>query len=508
MAENFQMLIRGLGIAISPMNLFACIIGGIMGLIVGAVPGIGAVAGCSLLLPITYSINPTAAIIMLAGIYYGNMYGGAYSAILLNIPGDSPAVITALEGHPLTKKGLAGKALYTANYASFIGGTIGILFLTAIGAPLARIGLKFGPAETASLIFMALTSIGWLLGDNPAKGLIATGLGVMISNIGMDASSANFRYTFGSTSLLSGIDFIPLVIGMFGLSQVLLLMTDNSAQAEANKFKGKLKLRESFLKKKEMTRLLPTNIRASILGTFIGFLPGAGGTTGGFLSYMLEKKVNKNRDKMDGKQGTLEGICASESANNAAAAGAFIPLLSFGIPGSSTTAVLLGGLLAWGLKPGPLLFQNEPDFVWGLIGSMYIGNIICLAIGMAAIPFMVKLLKIQNNILAPMIIVVCIVGAYANNNSMFDVVVMLAAGVLSYFMQKKGIGVTPLILAYVLAPLFEMKVRQALAISNGDITTFVTKPISLFFLLVAFTLLIAPVIVKTVKKKTEKRSLA
>ena len=211
---------------------------------------------------------------------------------------------------------------------------------------------------------------------------------------------------------------------------------------------------------------------------------------------------------MDGKQGTLEGICASESANNAAAAGAFIPLLSFGIPGSSTTAVLLGGLLAWGLKPGPLLFQNEPDFVWGLIGSMYIGNIICLAIGMAAIPFMVKLLKIQNNILAPMIIVVCIVGAYANNNSMFDVVVMLAAGVLSYFMQKKGIGVTPLILAYVLAPLFEMKVRQALAISNGDITTFVTKPISLFFLLVAFTLLIAPVIVKTVKKKTEKRSLA
>lgn len=503
MASNFALLLQGFQSAITPTNLLSCLLGGILGMFVGAMPGIGAVAGCSLLLPITYRMNPTSAIIMLAGIYYGNMYGGAYSAILLNIPGDSPAVCTAMEGYPMTKRGLAGKALYTANFSSFVGGTIGIIFLTMLGPALARIGLKFGPPEMAALVFLALTSIGWMLGDNPVKGLVATGLGVMISAIGMDASSAHFRYTFGFMNLLSGISFIPLVIGMFGFSQVMQMMLGGEIGDKADKYVGKLTLKESRLSKKEMVGLLPECARTAMLGEFVGFLPGAGGTTSAFLAYMMERKINKNRAKMGGSEGTIEGVCASEASNNAAAVGAFIPLLSLGIPGSSTTAVLLGGLLAWGLKPGPMLFQDEPEFVWSLIGSMYIGNIICLICGLLSIPILMKVLKIPKKVLAPIIITVCIIGAYASSNNMFDVWVMLVAGVASYFLQKHGYPITPVVLGFVLAPTFELKVRQALEISNCDMTVFVRSPIALFFLLFAAVLLLAPVIMNMMGKKKE-----
>lgn len=502
MLENFSMLMSGLATALTPYNLMACVIGGILGIFVGALPGIGAVAGCSLLLPITYKMDPTAAIIMLAGIYYGNMFGGAYSAILLNIPGDSPAVMTAVEGYPLTKRGQAGRALFTANFSSFIGGTIGIICLTMMGPALADIGLKFGPAEMASLTFLALTSIGWMLGDDPKKGLIATGIGVMISTIGMDASSAQFRYTFGSIGLLSGISFIPLVVGMFGFSQVLSLATSEDKQEDLN---IKLTLKDSILKGKEMLSLIPQCIRTALLGGFVGFLPGAGGTTGSFLAYMMERKINKHRDEMGTENGSIQGISAVEASNNAASVGAFIPLLSLGIPGSSTTAVLLGGLMAWGLKPGPLLFAQEPDFCWSLIGSMYLGNVVCLIFGLAIIPFLVKLMKVPKNILMPIITVVCIVGAYADSNSMFDVWVMLIAGILAFLLQKKGIPMTPVILSFVLAPTFELKVRQALEISNCDMTVFIRQPISLFFLLFAACMCLAPVAMNVFKKVKAKK---
>lgn len=502
MLENFSMLMSGLATALTPYNLMACVIGGVLGIFVGALPGIGAVAGCSLLLPITYKMDPTAAIIMLAGIYYGNMFGGAYSAILLNIPGDSPAVMTAVEGYPLTKRGQAGRALFTANFSSFIGGTVGIICLTMMGPALADIGLKFGPAEMASLTFLALTSIGWMLGDDPKKGLIATGIGVMISTIGMDASSAQFRYTFGSIGLLSGISFIPLVVGMFGFSQVLSLATSEDKQEDLN---IKLTLKDSILKGKEMLSLIPQCIRTALLGGFVGFLPGAGGTTGSFLAYMMERKINKHRDEMGTENGSIQGISAVEASNNSASVGAFIPLLSLGIPGSSTTAVLLGGLMAWGLKPGPLLFAQEPDFCWSLIGSMYLGNVVCLVFGLAIIPFLVKLMKVPKNILMPIITVVCIVGAYADSNSMFDVWVMLIAGVLAFLLQKKGIPMTPVILSFVLAPTFELKVRQALEISNCDMTVFIRQPISLFFLLFAACMCLAPVAMNVFKKVKAKK---
>ena len=498
--SNFALLMQGFATVFTPINLLACFAGGILGIFVGAMPGIGAVAGCSLLLPMTYKMNPTTGIILLAGIYYGNMFGGAYSAILLNIPGDSSAVMTALDGYPLTKKGKAGQALFNANISSFVGGMIGIVFLTAMGPTLAKVGLKFGPTELASLVFMALTSIGWLLGDDPITCLIATGIGVLLSTIGIDQSSSQFRYTFGSTSLLAGINFIPLVIGMFGLSQIMEMLEPHAEDNDvANQhYVGKLRLRDSVYSFKQFLELLPVMIRSAVLGMFIGFLPGAGGTTGAFLSYIFEKKVGKKRKEMG--TGVLEGVSASEAANNAAAAGAFVPLLALGIPGSSTTAVLLGGLQAWGLKPGPLLYEQQSEFVWGLTASMYIGTVICVIAGLLMIPALMKILKIPTKVLAPVIIGICVIGSYSVGNSMFDVGVMIVAGVCAYYMKKCGFPMAPIVLAFVLGPIFELRARQALEISNCNLLIFVQKPISLAFLCVTVILCLAPVVMKITKK--------
>lgn len=492
--SNFALLLEGFTTAISPINLFACLIGGIIGILVGAMPGIGAVAGCSLLLPMTYKMNPTTGIIMLAGIYYGNMFGGAYSAILLNIPGDSSAVMTSLDGYPLTKKGKAGQALFNANISSFVGGFIGILFLTAIGPTLAKVGLRFGPAELSMLVFMALTSIGWLLGDDPVTCLIATGIGVLLSTIGIDQSSSVFRYTFGTTSFLAGINFIPLVIGMFGLSQIMEMLEPEDSKAKNHSYVGRLRLKDSFYTFRTFLRLLPVMIRSAVLGMFVGFLPGAGGTTGAFLSYIMEKKIGKKRKEMG--TGVLEGISASESANNAAAAGAFVPLLAFGIPGSSTTAVLLGGLQAWGLKPGPLLYEQNAEFVWGMTASMYLGNIVCVVAGILVIPVLMRILKVPKKILAPIVIGVCVIGSYSVGNSIFDVWVMIVAGVAAFFLKKSGYPLAPIVLAFVLGPIFELKARQAMEISNGSLAVFVKSPIAAAFLGVTVILCVAPVIMK------------
>ncbi|PKL26981.1 MAG: tricarboxylate transporter [Spirochaetae bacterium HGW-Spirochaetae-2] len=494
--NNFELLFQGFTVAFALPNLIAALLGGILGIVVGAMPGIGAVTGVSLLLPMTFKLNPTTGIIMLAGIYYGNMYGGAYSATLMNIPGDSPAVMTALDGYELTKQGKPGKSLFAGNIASFIGGSIGIIFLTIFGPLLAEVGLKFGPAEVAALIFLALTSIGWLLGDDPVKGLIASGIGVLLSTIGIDGASGLPRFSFGNMNLISGISFIPLVIGMFGFSQVMEMMQPKSdAHIEPVK---QLTLRESMLDRSEMKRIFMPSVRSALLGNFIGFLPGAGGTTGSFLAYVMEKKIGKNRDQMG--KGAIEGVAASEAANNAAAVGAFVPLLSLGIPGSATTAVLLGGLMMWGLRPGPLLFASDPTFVWGLISSMYIGNIVCLIAGMAIIPFLMSFLKIPTKIMAPIIVIICIVGSYSVNNNMFDVWFMIFAGIGAFYLKKQAFPIPPVLLAFVLAPRFEISVRQALSISNGNAMVFLQKPISLGLLLFTTALLLAPLVMKLIAK--------
>jgi len=502
MQEIFSHLWMGFGIAAQPYNVLMAGVGAIMGLVVGAMPGIGSLAGVALLLPMTFKMDPSAGIIMLAALYYANMYGGSFSAILLNIPGDSPAVMTAIDGYQLTKKGKPGKALFTAIIASFTGGTVGILILTFMGPLLADVGLKFGPAEMTMIILMALTSIGWVLGDNPSAGLVATGLGLLLATIGVDLASGASRYSFGVPELLSSVNFIPLVIGMFGFSQVMILMEDYGKPQESyddELKKQKLTIRDSVLTGRELARVIPTAVKCGVFGTFVGVLPGAGATMAAFLSYILEKKTNTKYGPGMG-QGELVGVAAPEGGNNAAAAGAFAPLLSLGIPGSGTTAVLLGGLMMWGLRPGPLLFTENPEFAWGLIASMYIGNIICVAIAISVIPFLVHILRVPKRIIMPIVTVVCVVGSYSVGNSMFDVGLMIAAGVVGYYLVYFNYPIAPLLLAFVLAPILEKSLNASFMISGGDPMIFVQSPIAATFLGITVLICMVPLLKKLARK--------
>lgn len=495
--DNIAMLLGGFSTVFTLQNILACLAGAALGLIVGAMPGIGSLAGVALLLPLTYKFNPTTAIIMLGALYYSNMYGGAFSAILLNIPGDSPAIMTALDGYPMaTKRGRPGQALLTANTASFIGGTIGIIILTFTGPALAEVGLKFGPAEMTALLLVAMTSIGWLVGENPTKGVIITMLGIIMASIGMDTLSGAPRFNFGSIHLMGGIPFVPFVIGAVGFAQVIKLMEDRDKVAEGA-VKDKLTIRGSLLNRHDFRRLLPPAIRSGLMGTFVGVLPGAGATTGAFLGYAAQKGF-KNEEPLG--SGAIEGIAAAEAANNAAAAGAFAPLLALGIPGSGTGAVLLGGLMMWGLNPGPLLFTKSPDFAWGLIASLYLANILTLVIALMVIPFLLKILSVPVRYMIPCITVVCIVGAYSTSNSMYGVLVMLLSGVLGYILDKNHYSTAPMLLAFVLAPMLESNMRKAFIASGGSISIFFTRPISLVLILVLFAIVLTPII-KTLLRK-------
>lgn len=495
--ETLSLLMQGIGNALTPYNMLACIAGGLLGMCLGSMPGVGSLAAVSLLLPLTFKMDPTAAIIMLAALYYSTMYGGCFSAILVNIPGDSPAVMTALDGFPLSQQGKAGKALFTANLSSWIGGTVGILILTFVGPFLANVGLKFSSADLTWLILLALTSIGWIIGDSPARGLLATALGIMVATVGLDAALGLPRFSFGSVHLFSGINMVPMVIGMFGFGQVvdMVINRDNYKKMEAKK----VTIKESLLTKEEVLRILPPSLRQGILGTFIGVLPGAGATMSAFLSYIIEKRINKNRDQMG--KGAIEGVAAAESSNNAAAIGAFAPLLSLGIPGGGTTAVLLGGLMMWGLQPGPMLFETDPDFVWGLIGSMYIGNVVCLILSILFIPFLVHIVKIPSAIMIPSITAICIFGTFSTNNSMFDVYTMLFFGVLAYLLKQAKIPTAPLLLAFVLTPMLEMYVRQAFDMGSGNPSVFLSSPISIGLIVLILLFCFAPLVLNVLKKK-------
>ncbi|MEM1484458.1 tripartite tricarboxylate transporter permease [Oscillospiraceae bacterium PP1C4] len=495
--ETFQLLLEGISVSLSPANLFSCMVGGIIGLIVGAMPGIGSLAGVSLLLPLTFKMNPTSAIIMLAALYYSNMYGGSFSAILVNIPGDSPAIMTALDGYPMARSGKAGKALFTANIASWVGGTVGILILTLIGPMAAKWGLKFGSPDLTWLIILALTSIGWVIGESPSRGLLGTALGIMIATVGLDAALGLPRFSFDNINLFSGINMIPLVIGMFGFGQVIDMVVDRANYAQIKT--TRITIKESLLTKQEVKDILPASVRQGVFGTFVGCLPGAGATMAAFLSYIMEKRINKNKAMMG--SGAPEGVAAAESSNNGAAIGAFAPLLSLGIPGSGTTAVLLGGLMMWGLQPGPLLFVNNKEFVWGLIGSMYIGNIICLLISIACIPFLMNIIRIPSGYMIPCITAVCVMGTFATNNSMFDVWLMLGAGVFSYLLKLAKVPSAPLLLAFVLTPMLEMYIRQSFDMGAGSLSIFVQSPISIGLILMIVMFCLAPAMISALKKK-------
>lgn len=502
--ENIGLLLQGFQVALTFENIGAALLGAILGLIVGAMPGIGSLAGVALLLPLTYKFNPTTAIIMLGALYYSNMYGGSFSAILLNIPGDSPAIVTAIDGYPMaSKKKRPGQALFTANMASFIGGTIGICILTFTGPALANIGLKFGPSEMTALLLVAMTSISWLVGENPTKGVIITMLGILLASMGMDTLSGAPRYDFNSMYLLGGIPFTPFVIGTVGFSQVISLINDRNKEKTSEGVNEKLSIKGSLLTKHDFKRLLPPAIRSGLFGTFVGVLPGAGATTGSFMGYAIQKKMPSEEPL---GTGAIEGIAACEAANNAAAAGSFAPLLALGIPGSGTGAVLLGGLMMWGLNPGPLLFSTEPDFTWGLIASLFMSNILTLCIAVLVIPFLLKILSVPVKYMIPIITVVCVVGSYSSSYSMYGVIVMFISGIVGYFLSKNNYQTAPMLLAFVLAPLLESNMRKAFIISGGSLDIFFTRPITFALILVFFAVLLTPIIKSAIKKNKMKKA--
>jgi putative tricarboxylic transport membrane protein len=383
-----------------------------------------------------------------------------------------------------------GQALFTANLASFIGGTVGMLILTFTGPALARVGLRFGYPEMTALLLVAMTSVGWLVGENPLKGIIVTVFGILVASIGMDTLTGSPRFNFGSLYLMGGIPFIPFVIGSVGFAQVIKIMaTRNSPQSQG--VQDKLTIRGSLLKGDDLKRLLPPALRSGVLGTFVGVLPGAGATTGAFLGYAAQKAF-KSKEPLG--SGAIEGIAACESANNAAAAGSFAPLLALGIPGSGTGAVLLGGLMMWGLSPGPLLFSKSPDFAWGLISSLYFANLLTLIIALMIIPFIVRILTVPVKIMIPLITVVCVVGSYSSSNSLYGVLVMLLSGVVGYILDQHKYPMAPMLLAYVLAPILEANMRMSFIASKGSVAIFFTRPISLVLLLILFALVLFPVV--------------
>lgn len=503
MLETLQNLLMGFSVATSITNILAALLGAILGLLVGAMPGIGSLTGVALLLPITFKFNPVTAIIMLGAIYYANMFGGAYSAILINVPGDSPAIMTAMDGYAMAKRGEAGKALQISNITSFVGGVIGTVILVFLGPSLATMGLKFGPSEMAAMMLVAMTSISWLVGENPVKGVVATCLGMMIATMGVDGITGNVRYDFGNVYLLGGINFIPLVIGFIGLAQVF-EMAEGRSEAQPIISEEKMGIRGGLLSRSDIRRITGPTVWSSLFGTFVGFLPGAGATTASFLSYAMQKKFGKNEEELG--TGAIEGLAAAEASNNAAAAGAFGPLLSLGIPGSGTTAVLLGGLMLWGLNPGPMLFASEPEFAWGLIASLFISNLVALFIAMISIPLMAKVIRVPTGVMIPAIVTICFVGAYATTNSMFGVVIMIIGGILGYLFQKNDYPVAPLLLAYVLSSSLEINVRRALVISKGSLSIFFTRPITLVLMIVFFIFILTPVIRSVVTKVWAKKA--
>ncbi len=495
--ENLLLLLDGFQVVFTLQNVLVTLLGAVLGLIVGAMPGVGSLAGVALLLPLTYRFNPTTAIIMLGALYYSNMYGGSFSAILLNIPGDTPAVMTALDGYPMAmKRKRPGQALFTSNISSFVGGLIGMLILTFMGPALADLGLKFGPAEMTALLLVAMTSIGWLVGKNPTKGVVLTLVGILIATMGMDTLTGSPRYNFGNMYLLGGIPFTPFVIGSVGFAQVLKLVSEKNNTVEPH-LEEKLTIKGSLLTRHELRRLLPPALRSGFLGTFVGVLPGAGATTGSFLGYALQKSF-KSEEELG--TGAIEGVAACEAANNAAAAGSFAPLLALGIPGSGTGAVLLGGLMMWGLNPGPLLFSTQPDFCWGLISSLFLANLLTLMIALLIIPFLIKILTVPIKLMIPAITVICIVGAYSTSNSMYGVLVMFVSGVLGFVLDRNGYSTAPMLLSFVLAPLLESNMRKAFIISRGSIGIFFEKPISLVLMLILFAIILTPIVRGVVTK--------
>lgn len=472
-----------------------------MGTLIGVLPGIGPVGAISILLPVSFRMPPITAIIMLAGIYYGCMYGGSTTSILVNIPGEAASVVTCLDGYEMAKKGRAGPALGIAAFGSFFAGTLGIVGLMIFAAPLAEFGLKFGPPEYTAVILLGLTLITYLSHGSVIKGFMMGAFGLILSCIGLDPIQASPRMIFNVIQLWDGIDLVPVAMGLFGISEVLVNI-EKTATHEILK----AKIRNLFPTMIDWIQAKGAILRGSILGFFLGILPGGGPVIAAFASYGLEKRLSKEPDRFG--KGAIEGVAGPESANNSSCSGGFIPLFTLGIPPNVVLALLFGAMMIHGIRPGPLLLQDHPDIFWGVVSSMYIGNVMLLVLNLPLIPIWVQLLKIPYRILFPLIILFCLIGSYSLKTSTFDVLVMIFFGIIGYLFRKFGYEGAPLVLAFVLGPMFELNLRQSLLISKGSLLIFFSRPISAITLTFAILLLFSSFIpyFRRVKKKHESSS--
>jgi putative tricarboxylic transport membrane protein len=479
----------GLGFqtALEPGNLFFCFTGVLIGTLVGVLPGLGPVAAMSLLLPATFHIPPVAAVIMLAGIYYGAMYGGSTTSILVNIPGEAASVVTCLDGYKMARRGRAGAALGIAAFASFIAGTLATLCLMLVSLPLSRMALKFGSPEYFALIFLGLTTVTYMASGPAWKSLVMATVGLFLGCIGMDVAIGSSRFTFGLIELYDGVGIVPVAMGLFGVAEVLLNVEESMERTVLSS-----RVRNLLPTRRDWAESTPPMLRGSLLGFFLGVLPGAGPVIASFASYAMEKRLSREPERFG--SGVIQGVAGPEAANNAATGGAFVPLLTLGIPPNATMALLLGALVIFGLQPGPKLVEDHPQLFWGVIASMYVGNLMLLVLNLPLIGIWIQILKVPYPILFPLILLFCVIGVYSLNNSIVEVGIMVLFGVAGYGLRKLDFEPAPLVLALVLGPMLELNFRQSLAMGDGRLLFFFERPISAVILAVAIVLLAVPLL--------------
>jgi len=496
--ELLDQILGGFATAATPVNLLYCFLGVLLGTVIGLLPGLGSVTGVALLLPLTLTLEPVTALIMLAGIYYGTQYGATISSVLIATPGDSATVVTTLEGYQLARKGRAGPALAIAAIASFLAGTISIILLMTLAPLFSRFALSFGPPEIVGLMVLGLAGVIGFTGSSQFKGLAMAAFGLAVATIGIDPQTGVSRFTFGSVELLGGIGFLEVVIGLFAISEVMAQVRRGAPEPIRTRF------RDMLLSREDWRRSRMSIVRGGFLGFLLGVLPGAGATLASFFSYDVERRFSGHGDEFG--TGAIEGVAGPEAANNAAVNGAFVPTLTLGIPGSGTTAVLLGAFLLFGIQPGPLLLEEQPDLVWGLIASFYIGNLILLLLNLPLAPVFASILRLRYGLLYPMILLLCFVGAYAIENRLWGVWLAFAFGVIGYFMKRYDYPAAPVILGLILGGLLEEALVQTSSISGGDFTIFLQSPIALVLFTLAALIILGPYIAKVVGLVNRRRA--
>jgi putative tricarboxylic transport membrane protein len=491
--DTLQNLALGFSVALSPGVLMYAFVGCVVGTLVGVLPGVGPLAGISLLLPATFGLDATKAIVMLAGIYYGAMYGGSTTSILMRIPGEAASVMTCIDGYAMARKGRAGPALSIAAVGSYVAGTASVVALMLLAPPLAAFALRFGPPEYFALLLLGLLVLAYMSAGSMLKALAMAALGLLLGMIGIDQMTGYFRFVYGVVELGDGIGVVPAAVGLFGLAEILATAGQATPPAVI-----KPRLRELLPSRREWGESVLPIGRGTLLGFVIGIIPGSAHIISSFVSYALERKLSKHPEQFG--HGAVAGVAGPESANNAATSGAFVPMLALGVPSGPIPAVMLGAMMVHGVSPGPLLIKNQPELFWGFVASMYVGNLVLLVLNLPLVGLFVNLLRVPYSVLYPSILVFCVLGVYAVNGSVVDVWIMLLMGILGYVLRKLSFETAPIVLGVVLAPMIELSLRQSLAMSDGDYTIFLTRPITTTLLAVGAVLVILslrPLITRT-----------